>query len=433
MDLKLLWHRAGERMTKVYSFTKPIPLAALEAFCALEIGFTDQFVYYRKDTPTHLFGLGRCIAFSSLKAMEYELEGVQTHAPYLFSFERFDKENPSAADEITRVFPVLDFLLPEIVIIEDANGVFLQVNSLGPINKERVEKFEQRACAGEPFYRKTIPYKLTDESREVWRQMVQGGFDAIEAGRVQKVVLSRRTQLISDQSFSSTDLLFNLIKGSSQGTVVLYRYADVFFCACTPELLVRKCASTVESMCLAGTCRSATEKLERARLAASLLADSKNRAEHEYVVHFIKEVFGRICYDLSLASEPYVISLPHIQHLCTPLRAYLPTGFDITNLRENLHPTPAVAGYPVGEARMLIRQLEPYNRGFFAGTCGYVDGFGDGEFSVSLRCGVFDGHTGWLYAGCGIVSGSVADDEYDETALKLTTILSAFEGKSGKE
>ena len=97
-------------------------------------------------------------------------------------------------------------------------------------------------------------------------------------------------------------------------------------------------------------------------------------------------------------------------------------------MMEDLHPTPAVAGTPVGEAKMLLREVETYNRGFFAGACGYVDGAGDGEFSVTLRTGVFDGEIGWVYAGCGIVEGSVADDEYDEIGMKLKTALSAFDG-----
>lgn len=80
---------------------------------------------------------------------------------------------------------------------------------------------------------------------------------------------------------------------------------------------------------------------------------------------------------------------------------------------------------------MLIRQIETYNRGFFAGACGYVDAAGDGEFSVALRTGVFDGEIGYVYAGCGIVDGSRAADEYDEIALKLKTVLSAFDGEAG--
>ena len=220
----------------------------------------------------------------------------------------------------------------------------------------------------------------------------------------------------------------NLIDGSARGTVLLYRYADVFFCGCTPELLVRKRGNEVESMCLAGTCPAGATEEERARLADELMADAKNRAEHDHVVRFIREVFNRTCYDVDVPAQPGILPLTHVQHLCTPARARMLEGVDLGTMKDDLHPTPAVAGTPVGEAQMLIRSIEAYNRGFFAGACGYVDGAGNGEFSVALRTGVFDGEVGWVYAGCGIVEGSVADDEYDEIGMKLKTVLSAFDG-----
>ena len=78
---------------------------------------------------------------------------------------------------------------------------------------------------------------------------------------------------------------------------------------------------------------------------------------------------------------------------------------------------------------MLLRRIESYNRGFFAGAAGFVDASGDGEFAVALRTGVFDGEIGWVYAGCGIVAESDAAAEYDEIDLKLKTVLSAFDGE----
>ena len=272
----------------------------------------------------------------------------------------------------------------------------------------------------------TVPFALERDSREQWRAEVDAALSAIRSGRVDKVVLSRRQRLLAEHPFSSKDLLVNLIDGDARGTVLLYRYADVFFCGCTPELLVRKRGQQLESMCLAGTC-PASEDPDRAReLASELMADEKNRAEHEHVVHFMREVLGRICHDVRIPREPQILSLRHVQHLHTSVSAKVLEGVNLPELVGDLHPTPAVAGTPVGEAKMLIRQIESYNRGFFAGACGYIDGAGDGAFSVGLRTGVFDGEGGWVYAGCGIVEGSVADDEFDEIDMKLKTILSAF-------
>lgn len=424
-------------MTKIYSFTCELDADIVDAFCVMQKGFTDQFVYYDKARKNRYMGMGRCIALPSLDDVDYELEGVQACAsqpPVFFSFNRFDAENPAPTDELFEAFPRLRFMLPEVVLIENERGTMLQVNSLSPVYPGRVARFLKQARRAPARAAKSIPFSLEPDSRKAWENAVEQALSSIEEGRVEKVVLSRRQKLVASHPFSSKDLLVNLIDGKARGTVILYRYADVFFCGCTPELLVRKRGQHVESMCLAGTCPAGACEEERNRLACELLADKKNRAEHDYVVRFVREVFGRICHDVNVPAEPSILSLQHVQHLYTPVTACVLEGIDLWSMKDDLHPTPAVAGTPVGEARMLIRRIEGFNRGFFAGAAGYVDGAGDGEFSVALRTGVFDGEIGWVYAGCGIVAGSVAGDEYDEIGMKLQTILSAFqEPEPGKE
>lgn len=430
-------------MSKIFTFTTPIDTDIVDAFCALQKGFTDQFVYYRKDAPVRYMGLGRCVALASIDEADCVYSGGEGAAgegtagekepPVFFSFNRFDASNPAPPDELFESFPQLHFMLPEIVLIENARGCFLQVNSLGPVYPGRVERFCRQALAATPRTRRTIRYTREPDSREAWQLAMDQALCAIEAGRVEKVVLSRRQKVVADSPFSSKDLLVNLIDGPSRGTVLMYRYADVFFCACTPELLVRKTGQRVESMCLAGSAPVGTTDAERAELGRELMADAKNRTEHEYVVAFIRDVLLRNCYDVEVPDAPELLELPTIQHLHTPCLAKLLEGTSLWDIAAQLTPTPAVAGTPVGEARMLLRQIEPYNRGFYAGACGYVDGNGDGEFSVALRSGVFDGEIGWLYAGCGVVAQSDAGAEYDEVALKLQTILSAFDGGDAAE
>lgn len=414
-------------MTKIYSSSVPIEADIVDAFCIMRKGFTDQFVYYRKDAPRRFMGLGRCIALSSMEGVDCELEGPADVQPVFFSFNRFDAENPAPCDELFDAFPRLRFMLPEIVLIQTDAGSYLQVNSLSPVYQGRVRRFLKQAASAPARTRRTIPHRIEPDSREDWRRAVGEALAAIDAGVVGKVVLSRRQKLVADEPFSSKDLLVNLIDGDARGTVLLYRYADVFFCGCTPELLVRKDGARVSSMCLAGTCPAGADEQERRRLADELMADGKNRAEHDYVVRHVREVFRRVCFDVDVPQTPGIMPLTHVQHLHTPAAAQVLDGVSLWELMGDLHPTPAVSGTPVGEARMLIRRIERYNRGFFSGACGYIDAAGDGEFSVGLRTGVFDGETGWLYAGCGIVAGSDADAEYDEIGLKLKTILDAFE------
>ena len=355
-------------MTRIYTCNVPIEADVVDAFCWLQKGFTDQFVYYDKQNPTRYMGLGRCIALPSLRDVEYEYgEGSSLHEvatgeavsevaggagadqpPVFFSFNRFDAGNPQPCDPLFAAFPSVALMLPEIVLIENERGTLLQVNSLGPVYAGRIERFARQALAAPPCRRVTVPYRLEPDSREAWRAAVGAGLAAIETGRVDKVVLSRRQRLVAERPFSSKDLLVNLIDGPARGTVLLYRYADVFFCGCTPELLVGKRGAELESMCLAGTCPAGGSEDERARLAAELMDDPKNRAEHDYVVRFIREVFRRTCYGVDVPAEPGILPLTHVQHLCTPARARLLEGVDLWSMMEDLHPTPAVAGTPVG-------------------------------------------------------------------------------------
>ena len=240
-------------MTRVYTYSQPIDSDIVDGFCLLQKGFTDQFVYYDKQSANRYMGLGRCIALPQMEGVEYEIEGPIDQPPVFFSFNRFDAENPKATDELFEAFPRLKFMLPEVVLVENERGRMLQVNSLSPVYPGRIARFARQAAGAPRRERVAVPFTLERDSREQWRAEVDAALSAIRSGRVGKVVLSRRQRLLAEHPFSSKDLLVNLIDGDARGTVLLYRYADVFFCGCTPELLVRKRGQQLESMCLAGT------------------------------------------------------------------------------------------------------------------------------------------------------------------------------------
>ena len=419
----------GASVAKLYSYTVPLKSDLLNTYCVLQKGFTDQFVYYRKDRPQRYLGLGRCIAIASREDLDHVLQGEVALPTVMFSFNRFDASNPKPADEMMQAFPRLRLMIPEVVLIENEQGCFLQVNSLGPVYKGRVERFLRHANDAPMRERRSIRYSVVPDSYEAWEEEMRSTLSLIKAGRVKKLVPSRRQAVVATAPFSPKDVLLNLIDGKAQGTVFLYRYGDVFFCGCTPELLVRKQGCQVESMCLAGTAAIGSTPEEREQFATFLMNDEKNRREHDYVVRFIREVFERNCYDVDIPAEPTILPLKHVQHLYTPARACVMEGVSLFSLMEQLHPTPALAGQPVGEALMSLREIESYNRGFFGGAVGVVDAEDNGEFSVAIRSGVFDGEAGWIYAGCGVVEGSDPRDEFNEIDMKFETILSAFQGE----
>ena len=302
-------------MPKIYSHSVRLDSAPassidiVDAFCVLQKGFTDQFVYYDKERKNRYMGLGRCIAIPSLDSADFVLQAAEStpHSaetvqrsvqaaqltaqqsalcpapcqPILFSFNRFDEANPKPADDMMSSFPKVRLMVPEVVLIENESGTFLQVNSLGPVYPGRIERFARHIREAKPRTHRTMPYTLTRDSFEDWQHVMEIGLGRIQSHRIDKLVPSRRVYLKTEEPFSSKDVLVNLIDGDARGCVFMYRYGDVFFCGCTPELLVRKQGTAVESMCLAGTTSRGANETERKQRAEARLHDDKNRREHE--------------------------------------------------------------------------------------------------------------------------------------------------------
>jgi menaquinone-specific isochorismate synthase len=99
----------------------------------------------------------------------------------------------------------------------------------------------------------------------------------------------------------------------------------------------------------------------------------------------------------------------------------------VIDLVDRLHPTAAVGGTPTEKAVELIRRLEGMERGRYTGPVGWTNAAGDGEWAIALRCAELSGARARLFAGSGIVAGSLPESELEETRLKLTTMMNALE------
>jgi isochorismate synthase len=172
----------------------------------------------------------------------------------------------------------------------------------------------------------------------------------------------------------------------------------------SPELLVSRRGRRVRSVPLAGTApRAGDPEVDRAN-AAALAASSKEREEHAIVVDAVAGVLGAVCDDLAFDPEPVLEPTANVWHLATrfegTLRDPAVTALDLVAA---LHPTPAICGSPAADALAVIDELEPFDRGAYAGPVGWVDAGGDGEWAIALRCASIEHDRATLYAGAGIV------------------------------
>jgi len=195
----------------------------------------------------------------------------------------------------------------------------------------------------------------------------------------------------------------------------------------SPELLVSKRGLLVRSTPLAGSApRSGDPEEDRAN-ADALLASAKNREEHAIVVEAIEDVLGSFCERLDHDREPVLVETANVWHLATRFEGQLrDPSPNVVELVAALHPTPAVGGTPTATATAAIDELEPFDRGGYAGAVGWMDAEGDGEWAIALRCARLDGHGATLYAGAGIVADSRPADELDETDRKFRAFLDSL-------
>ncbi|MEU4339995.1 isochorismate synthase [Nocardia sp. NPDC023852] len=193
----------------------------------------------------------------------------------------------------------------------------------------------------------------------------------------------------------------------------------------TPEVLITRQGDTVTLRPLAGTLpRHADPDADTAQ-ARELLASTKNRVEHEFVIDWIRERLGPVCFELSIPDGPELINTHEVWHLATPITGRLrDAATTALDLALSLHPTPAVCGTPTGLALDTIADLEE-DRGFYGGAVGWCDANGDGAWVVAIRSAELsaDGRTVRAYAGGGIVAASDPHAELDETTAKLRTLL----------
>src|SRR5206468_12518986 len=146
--------------------------------------------------------------------------------------------------------------------------------------------------------------------------------------------------------------------------------------------------------------------------------------EHRWVVDHIVEALSGIARSVQRKPEPGLRALANVVHLHTPISARLAHGRGVADVAAALHPTPAVLGVPAAAARRFLSEHEGLERGLYTGLVGWV-GPRRSELAVALRCALIRGNRARLFVGAGIVEGSSAEREWEETEMKARALLEA--------
>jgi menaquinone-specific isochorismate synthase len=249
------------------------------------------------------------------------------------------------------------------------------------------------------------------------------GRDAVRAGRLTKVVLARDVLIEAEHPIDRHAVLTRL--RASFGSSHLYAVEG--FVGASPELLVARHGDVVRAHPLAGTTPRTGDPTVDARLAAQLIASTKDQIEHRVTIEMVRDTLLPWCSYVDWEAEPSIVTVANVQHLGTAVEGRLSRPEpSVLELVAALQPTPALGGFPRAEALAMISELEPFDRGPYGGPVGWVDGQGNGEWAVAIRCAEIDGRQGRLLAGVGVVAGSDPDAELAETQAKFQAMLSAL-------
>jgi menaquinone-specific isochorismate synthase len=309
-------------------------------------------------------------------------------------------------------------IVPRVVVGRRAGRSWV---TLAHIEGEAPASFEIAAAAPGDEYRAGLVE--SDLSPEEYRAAVRSAVERIRRGELSKVVLARqlRGRIPVDAD------LRRIVSELARGYPDTWTFAVDGTIGASPETLVRVDRGGVNARVLAGTASRGSDAERDDAQAAGLLTSSKDAGEHEFAVRSAVDALRPHTSRLESSPMPFTIELPNLWHLATDLEGTLSDGSSSLDLVTAMHPTAAVAGAPTAAALAVIAELEPFDRGRYAGPVGWVGADGGGEWAIALRSAQVDASGGVIaHAGCGIVADSDPAAELAESTMKFRPISEAF-------
>lgn len=273
----------------------------------------------------------------------------------------------------------------------------------------------------------TAPVSRSDSpDREGWRANIESALEAFAAGEMDKVVLARRAEFEFEDDLDAVELVLGL-RAATPGCFhfLVEPEEGAAFVGATPERLFRREGRGILSEAVAGTRPRGVSAADDEELRTELLGSVKDQAEHSYVRISIGETLGPLCEELEIEDKASEMKLARGRHLVSKIQGTLRVGVTDPEVLADLHPTPAMGGYPKDVALKWIRKCEPFDRGWYAGPIGWI-GADAAEFAVGIRSGLARGKTLALYSGAGIVAGSTPDGEWAEIEQKIGDFTRVF-------
>ncbi len=380
---------------------KAAPYAALPRFCG---------------------GLAGYFAYDAVRYIERKLAG---------------NVRPNVQSDMLDTPDILLLLSEELAVVDNLSGklyliVYADPGVAGTYKAARKRLKELLVNLRKPV---EIPAERSYKSGEAVSEFNKADFIAaverakryIFDGDVMQVVLSQRT---SKPYGASPLALYRALRSLNPSPYMFYYHLGGFHVVgASPEILVRLEGETVTARPIAGTRPRGKNVQEDAVLAADLLADPKERAEHVMLMDLGRNDVGRVAQTgtVKVTENMQIENYSHVMHIVSNVEGKLKPRLSAMDVLRATFPAGTVSGAPKVRAMEIIDELEVSKRGIYAGAVGYLGFNGDMDLAIAIRTGIVKDGTLYVQAGAGIVADSVPRSEWIETQNKARALLRAAE------
>ncbi|WNJ95621.1 isochorismate synthase [Vibrio ruber] len=374
-----------------------------------------KFYWQDREDREEVVALGACMTFSD-PAPAYQAISASQRIWGGRSFDGGTAKNPYCKEAF--------FFLPQIELIREGDAWFLCANLTA--RDETIQALQQLQSDIPVLPPIETEVLCVDHapSRAQWCQLVEQALSAMTQQQFDKVVLARQSTFELTQSIQAAQLLKESRRCNDQSFHFLLAIDQRHsFVGSTPERLYQRHGEALVTEALAGTIGRSEDARQDQALSDWLIHDEKNMTENQYVVDDIVERLTPLARSVEVGAETQLVKLRRVQHLKRHITAELNPTINGVQLLGALQPTAAVAGLPRQAAKTFIERYEPFPRGWYAGSIGYIS-HQRAEFCVAIRSALVMDKQVKLFAGAGIVSGSVAEHEWLELNRKMSTLLS---------
>jgi anthranilate synthase component 1 len=269
------------------------------------------------------------------------------------------------------------------------------------------------------------PQYVSRTERSDFLAAVERAKEAIRSGETFQIVVSQRFEI--DCPADSLDVYRVLRAVNPSPYMYLLRFEGFDIVGSSPEALVKVSEGRVMAHPIAGTRWRGDTPEADAALAADLLADEKERAEHLMLVDLARNDLGRVCRPGTVEVVDFMAieRYSHVMHIVSTVVGSLAERRTAYDVLAATFPAGTLSGAPKVRAMELIDELEPSRRGLYGGTVGYLDFAGDMDMAIAIRTALVRDGRAYVQAGGGIVADSDPAAEFDESVNKAAAVLRA--------